>query len=221
MTRVPEEPAPTGALPEPAAHAEDDLLRNRRENLRRIEESGRNTHPYKYPISATVSQLVARHRETSAEELQSNPPAVSTAGRVLAQRRQGKAGFLDLSDGRARLQIYVRRDVVGDEAFELYRHLDLGDWIGVEGEVFRTRTGELSLKAKTLTLLAKCLRPLPEKWHGLKDVERRYRQRYLDLAVNPDSRAVFEVRAAIVRYIRRFLVERSYLELETTDAVDG
>ena len=104
---------------------------------------------------------------------------------------------------------------VGDAAFELYRALDLGDWIGVEGEIFRTRTGELSVKAAALTFLAKCFRPLPEKWHGLKDVEARYRQRYLDLAVNPESREVFERRAAIVRHIRRFLDERGYLEVET------
>jgi lysyl-tRNA synthetase, class II len=200
---------------EPHAPPEEELIRNRRENLRRIEESGQDVHPYKYPVSATVSAVVARHDGSSSEDLQRDAPVVSTAGRVLAQRNQGKAGFLDLSDGRSRLQIYVRRDVVGDAAFELYRRLDLGDWVGVEGEVFRTRTGQLSLKARTLTFLAKSLRPLPEKWHGLKDVEMRYRQRYLDLAVNPESRRVFETRAAIVRSIRRFLDDRGYLEVET------
>jgi len=111
--------------------------------------------------------------------------------------------------------VYLKRDAVGDTAFELYRALDLGDWLGVEGELFRTRTGELSVKARSLAFLAKCFRPLPEKWHGLKDVERRYRQRYLDLAVNPESREVFERRAAIVRYLRRFLDGRGYLEVET------
>jgi lysyl-tRNA synthetase class 2 len=109
----------------------------------------------------------------------------------------------------------LRRDAVGEQAFALYGALDLGDWLGVEGELFRTRTGELSVKARTLTFLAKCFRPLPEKWHGLKDVETRYRQRYLDLAVNPESREVFERRAAIVRYLRRFLDARGYLEVET------
>jgi lysyl-tRNA synthetase class 2 len=187
---------------EPHAPPEEELIRNRRENLRRIEESGQDVHPYKYPVSATVSAVVAKHNDSSFEDLRRDAPVVSTAGRVLAQRNQGKAGFLDLSDGRSRLQIYVRRDVVGDRDFELYRRLDLGDWVGVEGEVFRTRTGQLSLKARTLTFLAKSLRPLPEKWHGLKDVEMRYRQRYLDLAVNPESRRVFETRAAIVRSIR-------------------
>jgi len=215
MTRVPEEPSPAGASPESAAPAEDELLRNRLENLRRIEESGVDVHPYRYGISATVSQLVERHREATAQDLQAHPPAAATAGRILALRNQGKAGFLDLSDGRSRLQVYVRRDAVGDAAFDVYRNLDLGDWIGVDGEIFRTRTGELSLKAKSFALLSKCLRPLPEKWHGLKDVERRYRHRYLDLAVNPESRRIFETRAAIVRFIRRFLDERGYLEVET------
>ena len=109
----------------------------------------------------------------------------------------------------------MRKDAVGEAAWDLYRALDLGDWIGVEGEVFRTRTGELSVKARRLTFLAKCLRPLPEKWHGLKDVERRYRERYLDLAVNPESRAVFEKRAAMIRFLRNFLDARGYLEVET------
>ncbi len=208
MNRSPEEPAPAGP-------SEDELIRNRRENLRRIAGSGGDLRLYRYPVSATVSEIVARHGSRSPEDLQREPASVSTAGRVLAARHQGKAGFLDLSDGRGRLQIYARRDLLGDAAFEIYRRLDLGDWIGVEGEIFRTRTGELSVKARTLTFLAKCLRPLPEKWHGLRDVERRYRQRYLDLAVNPESRAVFETRAAIVRSIRRFLDARGYLEVET------
>ena len=205
------EPEPGG---EPAP-SESDLLRNRRENLRRVEELGLPTTAFRFPVDATVSEIKERHGSSDAGQLEQAKPAVVTAGRVLALRTAGKAGFLDLSDGRARVQVYVRRDAVGDAAFELYRALDLGDWIGVEGEVFRTRTGELSVKAQRLHLLAKCWRPLPEKWHGLRDVERRYRQRYLDLAVNPDSRAVFEKRAAIVRHIRTFLEARGYLEVET------
>jgi lysyl-tRNA synthetase class 2 len=200
---------------EPHAAPEEDLIRNRRENFRRLTESGAAPPIYRYPATSTVSQIAERFAAVPAEDLEGEGPSVSTAGRVLAQRQQGKAGFLDLSDGRRRLQVYVRRDVVSDAAFELYRGLDLGDWIGVEGKVFRTRTNELSLKAHRLTFLAKCLRPLPEKWHGLKDVERRYRQRYLDLAVNPESRLVFETRAAIVRSIRRFLDARGFLEVET------
>ena len=202
------------AAPAEAA-SESDLLRNRRENLKRVEELGVGVSPMSYAIAATVSDLRARFEPAAAETLETDKPAAATAGRVLALRTAGKAGFLDLSDGLTRIQVYVRRDAVGDAAFELYRALDLGDWIGVEGEIFRTRTGELSVKARRLTFLAKCFRPLPEKWHGLKDVERRYRQRYLDLAVNPDSRQVFERRAAIVRSIRRFLDGRGFLEVET------
>jgi lysyl-tRNA synthetase, class II len=200
---------------EPHAPPEEELIRNRRENFRRLSESGGAEPLYRYPATATVSEVVSRYGPRSAEELQREPVVVSIAGRVLAQRLQGKAGFLDLSDGRSRVQIYVRRETVGDEGFELFRGLDLGDWIGAEGEIFRTRTAELSIKARRLTFLAKCLRPLPEKWHGLRDVERRYRQRYLDLAVNPESRRVFETRAAIVRSIRRFLDARGFLEVET------
>ena len=173
------------AAPAEAA-SESDLLRNRRENLRRVEELGRRSLADELRDRRRRSRTSrARFETAAAETLEAEKPAAATAGRVLALRTAGKAGFLDLSDGRARLQVYVRRDAVGDAAFELYRALDLGDWIGVEGEVFRTRTGELSVKARRLTFLAKCFRPLPEKWHGLKDVERRYRQRYLDLAVNP------------------------------------
>ena len=199
----------------PGEESESDLRRNRRENLKRVEELGYPASPVRFGVAATISEIRSRFDETSGEELEAAKPAVATAGRILALRTAGKAGFLDLSDGRRRVQVYVRRDAVGERAFDLYRALDLGDWLGVEGHVFRTRTGELSVKARGLTFLAKCFRPLPEKWHGLKDVELRYRRRYVDLAVNPDSREVFERRAAIVRSIRRFLDERGYLEVET------
>ena len=202
--------------PEPESGEEhSDLLKNRRDNLRRLEELGLAATPLRFPVSATVSEIGHRYREEPGEGLEARHIGVTTAGRVLALRTAGKAGFLDLSDGRGRLQVYVRRDAVGENAFTLYQALDLGDWLGVEGEVFKTRTGELSVKARTLTFLGKSFRPLPEKWHGLKDVERRYRQRYLDLAVNPESREVFERRAAIVRHIRSFLDARGFLEVET------
>jgi lysyl-tRNA synthetase class 2 len=205
--------------PEPGAAStapdESELVLNRRENLRRIIELGYPPYPFRFPVLATVSQVGETYRDQPPEELERLSIRLSTAGRVLAQRTQGKAGFLDLSDGRSRLQVYVRRDTLGEKGFALYRALDLGDWIGVEGEVFKTRTGELTIKAHDLAFLAKCYRPLPEKWHGLKDVERRYRQRYLDLAVNPESRLVFERRAAIVRFLRHFLDQRGFLEVET------
>ncbi|HEX4441313.1 MAG TPA: lysine--tRNA ligase [Thermoanaerobaculia bacterium] len=198
-----------------AAASEADLLRHRRENLERLSSLGVEVAPFEFPIDAAITDVVRAHRERGGEELESLHVRVATAGRVLALRTAGKAGFLDLSDGRSRLQVYVRKEAVGEAGFELYRSLDLGDWLGVQGELFRTRTGELSVKAASLHFLAKSFRPLPEKFHGLRDVERRYRQRYLDLAVNPESREVFERRAAVVRFIRRFLEERGYLEVET------
>ena len=171
MSEPPQEP-----LPEKEGAAEADLIQNRANNLNRIRELA-DVYPFSYPMTDTVSDVVRRHGATAGEDLEKLAATVRTAGRILAQRNQGKAGFLDLSDGTSRLQVYVRKDVVGEKGWELFRALDLGDWIGVEGELFRTRTGELSVKARVPTFLAKCLRPLPEKWHGLKDVERRYRER--------------------------------------------
>jgi lysyl-tRNA synthetase, class II len=202
--------------PPPAdAPAGETLLENRRRNLEAVRRLVGETYPFDFPATQTVSQVVRAHRESPAEDLERSAPGAAVAGRILARRTQGKAGFLDLSDGAERLQVYVRKDAVGDAAWALYMALDLGDWIGVAGEIFRTRTGELTVKARELSFLAKCLRPLPEKWHGLKDVELRYRQRYLDLAVNPESRRIFETRSAAIRFLRRFLDDRGYLEVET------
>ncbi len=130
------------------------------------------------------------------------------AGRVLAIRSFGKASFLQLSDGKARIQVYVRQDSMPEVDFKIFKLLDLGDWVGVDGRLFRTKTNEFTIWASRLEFLAKCLVPLPEKWHGLQDVEIRYRQRYLDLIVNPDSRRVFEVRSRVVTAIREFLIAR-------------
>ena len=210
MKAPPEEP-PGDSKGSPEA----ELIRNRLHRLEQIAALVPSLYPFGYPITATVSEIGERHRSRSGEALEKDQIRVATAGRVLARRDQGKAGFLDLSDGRSRVQIYVRRDAVGEAAWSLYHALDLGDWLGVEGEVFKTRTGELSVKARAVEFLAKCLRPLPEKWHGLRDVERRYRQRYLDLAANPESREVFEKRAAVVRSLRRFLDAKGFLEVET------
>ena len=138
-----------------------------------------------------------------------------TAGRILSIRGFGKANFLVISDGLARIQVYVRADSLSALDFKVYGLLDFGDHIGVEGRVFRTKTNELTIWAASLTFLAKCLLPMPEKWHGLTDVETRYRQRYLDLIVNPDSRKVFETRARVVAGIRTFLDGRGFLEVET------
>ena len=194
---------------------EQTLIENRRRNLEQIRRIVGDPYPFRFPLTATVTQVSRAYRGRPGPELEREAIHVATAGRILARRTQGKAGFLDLSDGQERLQVYVRKDVVGDVLWELYGLLDLGDWIGASGDVFKTRTGELTIKAREIAFLAKCLRPLPEKWHGLKDVERRYRERFLDLTVNPESRAVFETRSAIIRYLRRFLDEREYIEVET------
>jgi lysyl-tRNA synthetase class 2 len=138
-----------------------------------------------------------------------------TSGRILAIRSFGKANFLVLSDGRSRLQVYIRQDSVPALDFQVFRLLDLGDFVGVGGRLFRTKTNEFSIWASSLTFLAKCLVPLPEKWHGLQDIEIRYRQRYLDLIVNPDSRRVFEMRTRVLAAIREFLNARGFLEVET------
>ncbi|MGH9369005.1 MAG: lysine--tRNA ligase [Thermoanaerobaculia bacterium] len=207
-----EDPAPPGPA---EASAEQTLLENRRRNFEEIRRLVGDVYPFDFPLTAAVCEITRAHRASPPEELERQVIAVSTAGRILARRTQGKAGFLDLSDGLDRLQVYARRDIVGEAAWALYLALDLGDWIGVEGDLFKTRTGELTVKARRVGFLAKCLRPLPEKWHGLKDVERRYRQRYLDLAVNPDSRRLFETRARIVRCLRGFLDGRGFLEVET------
>ncbi|HEY6146401.1 MAG TPA: OB-fold nucleic acid binding domain-containing protein, partial [Thermoanaerobaculia bacterium] len=158
------------------------LVQNRLHNLEQI-DALTETYPFRFDPTAPISRIVEENEPKSGEELEGEALRVRAAGRILARRVQGKAGFLDLSDGRSRLQVYVRQDAVGEPGWTLYKSLDLGDWIGVAGPLFRTRTGQLSVKAERLAFLAKCLRPLPEKWHGLRDVELRHRRRYLDLAV--------------------------------------
>ena len=192
-----------------------DQLRPRRENLERLRALGAQSYPHRYDASDAVSAIVEAHGGRTGEALEAARPEVATAGRIVAIRSFGKANFLVLSDGKARVQAYVRKDSVSARDFDLFKLLDVGDVVGVAGRVFRTRTDELTVWAGRLEFLAKCLVPLPEKWHGLTDVEIRYRQRYLDLIVNPASRRVFEVRARIVRAIRRFLDARGYLEVET------
>ncbi len=194
---------------------EHELIRVRREKLANIVAAGFDAWPTKAATDTTIGAIVARFGEAAAAELDAAPHHAAIAGRVMTVRDHGKTAFLDLSEGRARLQIYVRKDAVSDAEWELYRNLDIGDWVSVEGSVFRTKKGELSLKASKLGFLAKAYRPLPEKWHGLTDVEQRYRQRYLDLIVNDDVKETFETRARIVRYIRNWFDARGYIEVET------
>jgi lysyl-tRNA synthetase class 2 len=187
----------------------------RRANLDAITRLGIAPYPHRFPVADTVTSLVEQHAPRAKEELDSDRVATVTAGRILSIRSFGKASFFVLSDGKSRIQVYVRQDAISDRDFALSKLLDYGDHIGVAGHLFRTKTNELSIWASRLEFLAKCFLPLPEKWHGLQDIEIRYRQRYLDLVVNPDVRRVFEIRSRTVRAIRAFLVEEGFLEVET------
>jgi lysyl-tRNA synthetase class 2 len=158
---------------------------------------------------------VSAHGGKTKEELEAAAIHTRTAGRILAIRSFGKANFLVLSDGREKIQAYVRQDSLPEKDFAAFKLLDFGDYVGVEGKLFRTKTNELTIHASSLQFLVKCFEPLPEKWHGLQDVEIRYRQRYLDLIVNPDARRVFQVRSKVLASIRNFLNGRGYLEVET------
>ncbi len=194
---------------------EAEQIAQRQAKLQELVRLGVAPYPTRFDRTATVAALVAEHDGTPAATLEATRPEVRIAGRVLGIRSFGKANFLVLSDGQARIQGYVRADSMPDRDFQIFKLLDLGDLVGLQGRVFRTKTDELTVWVAGLELLAKCLLPLPEKWHGLTDVEARYRQRYLDLIVNPDSRRVFETRAAVVAGIRRFLDARAFLEVET------
>ena len=187
----------------------------RQAKLEEIASLGLPAYPARFDRTASIAAVVAAHDETPGEALERDRPHAVVAGRIIGVRTFGKANFLVLSDGLRRLQVYVRADSLPALDFKLFTLLDRGDHIGVEGRLFRTKTNELTIWAARLHFLAKCLLPLPEKWHGLTDIETRYRQRYLDLIVNPPSRRVFEIRARVVAAIRRFLNDRGFLEVET------
>jgi lysyl-tRNA synthetase class 2 len=194
---------------------ERSLFELRKSKLEEIEKLGQAAYPNQFPASHTVAEVRAEWGEKQAEQLEATRVTVAVAGRIMAIRAQGKAGFATLQQNGERLQIYVRLDAVGEQGFALYKLLDLGDHIGVTGYLFRTRTGELTVHVERLTFLAKAMLALPEKFHGLADVELRYRQRYVDLFANLDSREVFVKRAKALKAIRRFFDDRDYLEVET------
>jgi lysyl-tRNA synthetase class 2 len=201
-----------GAPPVPGWPAESAQRLEKASLLRGL---GVSVYPTRFERTHRLGEIVAAHEQKTIQELEELELDVRIAGRVVTKRGHGKASFATLSDGESRLQIYVRLDGVGEKGYRVFDLLDLGDFVGVAGRVMRTRKGELSVEAGEITFLGKALLPPPEKWHGLADVEIRYRQRYLDLMANPDVRRTFRTRSAIVSAIRRFMDERGYVEVET------
>ncbi|HUP28991.1 MAG TPA: lysine--tRNA ligase [Usitatibacter sp.] len=203
-------PAPVAEAPQD----ENQIIAERRAKLGRLREQG-NAFPNDFRRGDLAADLHREFDDKTKEQLEKEKPAAVIAGRMLLKRVMGKASFATLQDMSGQIQIYINNDVSGAEAHETFKHWDLGDILGVEGTVFKTMKGELSVHASKLRLLSKSLRPLPEKFHGLTDMEQRYRQRYVDLIVNPESREVFIKRSKLVQAIREFFVARGYLEVET------
>lgn len=191
------------------------ILMQRRAKLEEFRQQGVNPFANDFVVTATTGAVREAHEGEDAATLEAINHHYSLAGRMMAKRDFGKAAFIQLQDRTGRLQVFVSRDEIGDDTFRLFRKFDIGDVVGVSGKPFRTKTGELSLRAESIRLLTKSLQVLPEKWHGLTDVETRYRQRYLDLIVNPDVREVFAKRSRIITLIRNFMVEHDFLEVET------
>ena len=187
----------------------------RRHKVAQLKADGLPAYRNDFRPSHTAQDIRERHGGLAQPELEALSGEFALGGRIRALRPHGKAAFFEVEDGTGRLQVYARRDALGEEAYERVRSLDVGDIVGVRGRLFRTRTNELTIQAGEVTLLTKCIRPLPEKWHGLKDVETRYRQRYVDLMVNPEVREVFRNRSRVIALVRDFLVQRGFLEVET------
>ncbi|MBT4510779.1 MAG: lysine--tRNA ligase, partial [Chloroflexi bacterium] len=191
----------------------DEQTRSRLDKLQRIKELGINPYPTRYQRSHTAQEAVAIFPEQgdTPEEV----PQIRVAGRITAMRIMGKASFMDIRDGSGRIQIYFKKDTIGEERYSFLNDFDIGDFLGVEGTLFKTRTEEITVQVSDFTFLSKSLQPLPEKWHGLTDVEKRYRQRYLDLIANEEVRHIFRTRSRIISSMRRFLEEQGFMEVET------
>ncbi len=190
------------------------IAQQRLEKLERIRARGIAPYPNRYPRTHTAQQAIEQLQKIEAKETTEN--TVSIAGRIMANRSMGKSTFMDIRDGSGKIQLLFQNiDQLGEDKLRLLKDLDIGDIIGVEGNLLRTKTGEPTVRATNFTLLAKSLRPLPEKWHGLSDVDTRYRQRYLDLISNPETKETFQVRSQVISAIRQFLNQRGFLEVET------
>jgi len=192
-----------------------DLVAARRRKLEALRKRGVNPFPNDFRPDDTAASVQGRFGSQTREQLDTCQDTVSVAGRIVAMRDFGRASFLHLHDRTGRIQAYVKRDVVGDDAFATFKEMDIGDFAGIAGRPFRTKTGELTVEVKALRLLAKALRPLPEKWHGLTDIEARYRQRYLDLIANPGVRELFVMRSRMIDRVRAFFTARDFIEVET------
>ncbi|MGY3766995.1 lysine--tRNA ligase [Vagococcus vulneris] len=193
----------------------NDQLIVRREKLAEMREKGLDPFGTRFERTADSKELHELYNDKTKEELQELGLTATVAGRIMTKRGKGKVGFAHLQDREGQIQIYVRKDAVGEEEYDLFKHADLGDFIGVTGEIMKTDTGEVTIKPTTLTFLSKALRPLPDKYHGLTNVEQKYRQRYLDLISNKDSFDRFVKRSEIIREVRNYLNEQGYLEVET------
>ncbi len=188
---------------------------SREEKIAKLVQEGVSLFPYKAEVTHAVFSVVEEFGSLTAEELEEKKEAVVVAGRLLSIRKMGRATFATISDSRRRLQIYLREDIIGEKNYRLFNLMDIGDVISVDGTLFKTRTGELTVLVQSFSLLAKCLHPLPEKWHGLQDIELRYRHRHLDLIMNPEVAEVFWLRSRIIAEIRKFFDSRGYIEVET------
>lgn len=193
----------------------NDQLQVRREKLKQLIDLGIEPFGQRFERTHLAEDLKETYGEKTKEELEEEEIEVTIAGRVMTKRGKGKAGFAHIQDFSGQIQIYVRKDQVGDEQYDLFKHIDIGDIVGITGAVFKTKVGELSVKARDFQILTKSLRPLPDKYHGLKDIEQRYRQRYLDLIVNPDVKETFILRSKIIKSMRNYLDSQGFLEVET------
>src|SRR3990167_7265145 len=182
----------------------------RRNKLDELKRMGINPYPNDFAVKNTTKEIIDRYGSLDKDTLENRNETAKIAGRIMAFRDFGKASFLHIQDRTGRIQVYIKKDLIGADAYKIFRNFDIGDIAAVEGSVFRTKTNELTIEAKYIRLLAKSLLPLPEKWHGLTDVEIRYRQRYLDLITNPEVKDVFVKRTRIIQLIRDFLNKRDY-----------
>lgn len=193
----------------------NDQMLARRQKMDALRENGIDPFGHRFDRSHLAKQLHDQYDATDKDDLAAKPVEVTIAGRMMAKRGKGKVGFADLRDRSGRIQIYVRKDVVGDDNYQIFKKSDLGDFLGIAGDMMKTDAGELTVRATHVTFLSKALRPLPDKYHGLTNVEQIYRQRYLDLIANPDSYDRFVKRSHIVSAVREYLDHNDFLEVET------